>query len=339
MAVTTDAYTASPPYTASQFADVLRDAMIGAGWMSAWYDSFSDGSRQHRIFEDVVDGSKTYGKTYWWFIFDGADMFIHVCTGWNASTHAPTGTQYTDYISTQLNTTANHLKLATQNSLTTVTARYFKSTNRTTFSCLLIVNGSVSYNMVLDRSAPNSAVDLDKEVYLRLYWARCATSSGNGRINMQHFPPRVKRSHLGAGLAFNPNTDTYGIGTAGSPWEPAGAGAAPLSNVIWGAPGRSDSNSANQAYGNGVLELPIKFTSVNPSYGADKIAVFNSLRLYSYCDATLPTDFIFGPVYNSNTLTIGSTMTINGVTYQIIAAANASNITVAPSMVFAAELP
>ena len=100
MACTKQTYTATATWTASDLAQLFEDAFIDAGLMTAWYDSFLSSSVENRVLEVVYDGTKTYGKTYYWFMFTTTGVYLHVATGWDAPNNVPSGTQYLDYFST-----------------------------------------------------------------------------------------------------------------------------------------------------------------------------------------------------------------------------------------------
>lgn len=200
MAVTTQSYTANPPYTATDFATIFRSALIDSGHMADWFDSFANGGIQNRVLEITYDGAKTYGKTYYWFMFSGADMFMHVATGWNTSSDIPAGvggagTQYLDWLSTSTNTTANHMRFAALNANQALTIKRYTSG---TFTVFLFVNGSTTYTLILDRTAPLSAwIDLNKEAYIGAMWARTRVSGSTAMANFQSYPIRLRRSYLG----------------------------------------------------------------------------------------------------------------------------------------------
>ncbi len=90
MAVQKQIYAAVAPWTVSQIADVLRDALVGSGLMTSWYDSFSSDGFEHRVLE-VVYSQLTYGKTYYWFIFSGTQIRWKTVAGWDIAGKRPKG--------------------------------------------------------------------------------------------------------------------------------------------------------------------------------------------------------------------------------------------------------
>lgn len=91
MAVTKSIHAVIAPWGAAQVADAFKDAFIAAGLMTDWYDSFVSGGYEHRILEVIYDGTKTYGKCYYWFILDNVGARVKTVTGWDTVNHIPKG--------------------------------------------------------------------------------------------------------------------------------------------------------------------------------------------------------------------------------------------------------
>ena len=348
MAVTTSSYTVNPTYTASQFADAFRDALIASGHMAAWYDSFANGALQHRVLEITYDGSKTYGKTYYWFIFSGADMFMHVTTGWNLASDIPAGVggagvQYEDWLTNATNTTGSHMRFAALNAGQTITIKRYTSG---TFTVFLFVNGTTNYTLIIDRTAPLSAfVDLNREIYVGAFWARTRTFPSTGinvaLANFQSYPIRLRRSYLGRMLRGVTSTSEYGAGaSASAPWELWQVSGL-LINHLYGAPGNENAITNYSAEGRSYILLPVGFTNVNPSFTTDEKPAIDGLILNPYSSLALPAgEFIVYPVYSNNTLQVGATIVISaGVEeYEIISCANSTVINDRPSIAICARI-
>jgi hypothetical protein len=354
MAVTTASYSVAANYSPAQFATQVRSMFIDAGLMTDWVGSFSSGGVENRVLEIPYDGSKTYGKTYLWFQFLGADMFFHISTGWNTSTNIPqgvggAGTQYLDWMSTTTSATTNHMRVTASgaagfNSSQSISIQRITSNVRTNFSVFLLVNGSTALHFFIDKTAPiASLVDLDKVCYTSMMWCKLSTVSRIGEASFQLFSPRLRRSHLGQALRGDTNAANYGASnTAVSPWEPWFGASRQLGNITYGAIGNTSNQPGNYQFSVPVFTLPIAFTNTNPAYSADERPIFENLPLNLYSGATLPEDFIIVAIYTSNTITIGSTLVITaGVEeYIVIAVANASTsvpLGEAPTMIFAAR--
>jgi len=357
MTVTTASYSVAANYTPAQFAAQVRAMFIDAGLMTDWVGSSSSGGVENRVLEITYDPSKTYGKTYLWFQFLGADMFFHISTGWNTSTNIPQGVggavglQYLDWLSTTTSATTNHMRVTASgatgfNSSQSVSIQRLTSNVRTNFSVFLLVNGSTTLHFFIDKTAPiASLVDLDKVCYASMMWCKLSTSNRIGQASFQLFSPRLRRSHLGQALRGITSGGAYGASnTALSPWEVWSGAANQLGNITYGAIGNLNSTGGgdNYAFTVSVVTLPIAFNNTNPAYSADERPIFENLLLNLNSAATLPEDFIIVAIYTSNTITVGSTLVITaGVEeYIVIAVANASTsvpLGEAPTMIFAAR--
>jgi len=351
MPVTTQSYTANPTYTAANFASIFRSALIDSGHMADWYDSFASGGIENRVLEITYDGAKTYGKTYYWFQFSGADMFMHVSTGWNTGSHIPAGvggagSRYLDWLSTGstpvTDTTANHMRFAALNAAQTVTIKRYTSG---TFTVFLFVNGTTNYTLIIDRTAPLSGwVNLDKEIYVGAMWCRTRVVNNTAMANFPFYPPRLRRSNLGKGLRDYTFSTEYGVNnTASSPWDFAGENL--TANHIYGAVGNTSAGaSQNYNFERGVIILPNGFNNVNPAYATDEKPAFQNLILSPYSSLALPVvsgagQFVVYPVYNNNTLQIGATFVVSASEeYEIIQCSNGSVINDRPSIIIGARI-
>jgi len=342
MAVTTQTYPATPslPYTAANFASYMESALSDAGF-TTWFDSFTDGALEHRVLRIIYDAGKTYGTTYYWFIFSGADMYIHIATGWNISTHKPTGDQYLDYYSNATNTTSFHLRLAVQNASQSLTVTRWTSQERSNFSVFLIRNGTIEYNFFIDPTAPTaSLVDLNKVCYTSMFWSRTRIVNRVATVNFQLFPMILRRHFLGAGLRSNTSAGEYGISSSGtSPWEPISSAEARLGGFCYGFTGNAAGSTSFQFSLGLTAVLPVGFTNVNGAYSSDYRPPFTGMRLNAYSPAVLPADFSILGAYTSITLTTASSIIIEaGVEVgQIIAVANGGVLGEGPGAVFYAR--
>lgn len=349
MAVTTQVYTVSPPYSAADFAGIWRSALIDAGHMTEWHDSFASGSVLNRVLEYTYDGSKTYGKTYYWFMFSGADMFMHFCTGWNTGSDIPAGvggagTALSDWISTSTNTTANHLRLAGLNSNQAITIKRYTSG---TFTIFLFVNGTTNYTLIIDRTAPLSAwIDLNKEAYMGAMFARARVPSFSSTAiaHFQSYPIRLRRSFLGKMMrGDNYSVAEFGASnTASPPYENLWAQGLDLTtNHVYGAVGNDLNSTANYAFFRPVILLPNGFGNVNSAFSPDEKQPFDNLVISPYSDLKLPAgEFVIYPVYDNNTLQVGSIFKVNPNVeeYEIIACANSTALNDRPSIVIGARI-
>jgi hypothetical protein len=347
MVVTTASYTtAGGNYTAANLATAVGDALIGTGIMTGWHDSGSSGGVEYRVLEVVYDASKTYGTTYYIFLFSGADMFYTIASGWNGTSNIPAGvggagTQYLDWFSTTLST-ANACRMTASttagfNNLQSAPVKRFTSNDRANFSVIQITNGTVNVPFFIERTAPNTTmVDLDKVLYTSIMFPRVGVSANTATCGFQAFPVRLRGSHLGAGLRGSTQADHYGMSaTMLSPWEPFSNAANLYGGFFYGVPGNESDAISNSNFNRPVQLPPIGFSNTNTRYSVNQAPPFSNMLFNTFSSATLPADFAMVPIYTSNTNEVGATITIDGDVYTIISVANASTLGL-PSMAFCA---
>ena len=96
MPVTKQIYAISAP-TRAEVATALRSALIDAGLMTEWYDSFASSSdRLCRVLRIQHDSTKAFGTCFYYFIISDSAIGVALATnGWSGN--VPTGTQYLDW--------------------------------------------------------------------------------------------------------------------------------------------------------------------------------------------------------------------------------------------------
>jgi hypothetical protein len=299
MPVAKQTYTVTAPWSNADLADGLRNAFNGAGLMptSTWHDSFANGGIENRVLEVVYDPAKTYGKTYYWFKFS-TQIYIHVASAWDVSTHKPNGTQYVDFYTDATNTINNACYLTSGfNSNTTVTITRWTSELNPLFTWFLIRCGTASLNFHLSLAAPSPWIDLAKVFYTSIMWARTFTSSSTGGIGFSLFPPVARRSYLGAGLRLDTGTFEFGAGGIYTAFKEL-----PLQRSYHFPGNSSSSGPFSISLYNGPL-LPYGFQNANSAFTADATPIISKLEISYYSgSAVLPEDFGIAGHYASNTM-------------------------------------
>jgi hypothetical protein len=346
MAVTTQTYaTTSTPTTAAAIATQIRSAFIDAGLMTDWHDSFTNSTREHRVLRIIYDGTKTYGTTFYWFVIEGANLYVNIASGWNTTTKQPTGTQYLDFVSTDATTVANHMLFKTMSSNITFSITRWTSGANGDFTWFLVRNSNTTFNFHISKAAPAAFIDLNKSLYHGLFWfqSSIAQRTASGRFSL--FPTLTRRHHLGqAALRSFTTVSWFGAGTGGEPWAGQGNLANVLAPVGYHYAGNTSLDGNNVAFGYMGTALPVAFNNTNPAFTTDSTPITSGLLLSTYSTATLPTDFGLAPNYNDNTMAALDTFEVRsgGVVtsaWQIIDVRNAS-ITPAgtvPSVMFLAQ--
>jgi len=306
--------------------------------MTAWYDSFLSGSIENRVLEVVYDGTKTYGKTYYWFMFTTNGVYLNVATGWDAPNNVPSGTQYLDYLSTATNATSNHWQMFSASSSNAVElVRYtsgadanqswFVLKGGTTPRCFTIVNGAMTVQPWMD---------LTKGFFAGFSYLLPTVAYSTGaqaRSALMRFArgPALRRDLLlGAGLNGSTNGNDYFN-------YPALVVA-----LSYGATGNSSNDSANNYrahFGNsggnslgynGAITLPSNFSNANPAFSSNSNPVFHSMPFMPYITESLPADFGITFHYATNSFSQGDTFVVSAGTEEwevLDYAANASAVT------------
>jgi hypothetical protein len=300
MAVTKQAYsTASAPWAATSVCDDIRDAFIGAGLMSAWFDSFSSGGREHRVLEIIYDNSKTYGKTYYWFTVSTVGIWLRVTSGWNAGSDIPSGTQYLDFFDTTTSANNGATQLLTLNSSITFSCTRYTSSGRTFFVFRI---GTDFYTFTIDPSSTTFRSFYDLAIGYHQGFFRVVIPVGQNQVGFA-CPNRTRRTLL---LGSSLNNATSDFNTE-------------LTVSRYSLPSNAGNFSATTFPVEGFV-LPGWTTAANPAASSNFNPVFNGLRLSSVHAADLPSDFGISAIKTSNTLAIqdNATVTAGVEDYEIL---------------------
>lgn len=298
MAVTKATYTVNPTWTAAQLADIMKQALIDAGFMTDWFDSFLSGVVENRILRVINDGSKTYGTVYYWFMFSTGGVWLSTTTTWNATTHVPTGTAYLDYYATTTNTAANHRQLISLITTTSVTLTRYTSAVNTGVTVFLWRQGSTTYSFMISHPSYNCTAIVDQNLfqYNKFWHFTPGTGSSAAYIDIcQGYATRA--TYMGAGtLRSNTNVADY-VGTA----------IRRLQRFL--SPGNWYVTTYNYELGPAFM-LPVAWYSANPALGSDYLPVCTAPALSPYAPP-MPSDFAMIPYYASNTMTVQDTFVVS----------------------------
>jgi hypothetical protein len=299
MAVTKQIYSQAPTWTAVQLADLFKNGFIGANLMTDWFDSFLSGSVENRILRVVYDGAKAYGTAYYWFMFTAGGVYYHIASGWNATTHVPTGTQYVDYFSTATNTTANHMLAgAVMSTSSSVQLTRYTSGIDASFSAFCLY-GSGALRWTFWIHPPSHGVptwvDLDKQLFHSIPYLSNIGSvyQGAGQITFRQ-RTMVRRSwHGWAKTDTNSNRYTTHANLALASYWMQGVSPDFYANIPY-----SDSDESNY-YG---IMLPNTNVDGNP-LTPDSRPIFTGLSYNLHvAGAVFPADFGLVPHYANNTM-------------------------------------
>jgi hypothetical protein len=269
---------------------------------STWYDSFLN-TVENRVCEVVYDGSKTYGKTYYWFQFTTAGLFASTAYGWNATTHVPTGTQYLDYFATTTNVTTNHRTLVTLTNTTSVTFTAYKSGTQ---NCIVIRNGAttLTLSIIPGGVVMQPWVDLNRVGIMGMQTSYSSNISSQARFIGQTVQGIVPR-----------RTAIYGVHSIGSTTigDFVVSGSEP--NVGYKILGL---NSGSGIGNNGVgasnvagMVLPVENTTANPAFSSTKYPIVHTNPYALNWTSSFGTsDFGYCGDYTNRTYAIQDTMVV-----------------------------
>jgi hypothetical protein len=332
MAVTKQEYPMTAGFTSASVANALRSALIDAGLMAEWFDSFAiSGDRICRVLQIVHDPTKTYGTCFYYFIVENGGIAVALATnGWDATAPAPinvpTGTQYLDWHTLPASCSIGPSQL----------------------SCTTLFNYSTTSNLVLDRftsgsdtkqswfvfrqtstvtrsrpftflhkdMALHSWIDLSKGCISGLTRLTAATSDRAGLVNFQ-IDENLRRC-LSVGPALQGSTsgsnyhaqqyNAYSYFGAGS-----SASGANVNFPNWGG-----SNKI------AATPLPVGRNAANPAYTSDYVPVCSNIPWNLWTPTRLADDFGVYMRYDSNDIALGDRFVVQAATneWQVLDFAN-----------------
>jgi hypothetical protein len=250
----------------------------------------------------VYDGTKTYGTCYYWFVISTSTIGISVASGWNATTHVPTGTQYTDFYSTATNTTANHFSLAgTLSNSTEINVVRYTSTDNPDYSWFVIRNGATPYPFMITPSSATLVpwLDLDQVFFHHavnmLMEASTTSDTSIGRVHFQDIY-RLRRSYAQSqGARGRTENFNYAISKRLFGYSSVGA------------PG-SSSTAADTT--SNVISVPYRLQRTNLPFASDYTPVLYGCSYSFYVNEPLPEDFgVYFP-YTSTGFSFGDSIVV-----------------------------
>jgi hypothetical protein len=355
MACTKQTYTAAATWTASQLADLFEDAFIDAGLMTAWYDSFLSGSIENRILEVAYDGSKAYGKTYYWFMFATTGVWLHVATGWNNTGNVPTGTQYLDYFATTTNATTNHSQIFVGSTANTVSVVRYTSGDDAGQSWFVVKDGVQRrcFTIVNDGLTLQPWMDLAKGFFAGFSWTRPDVGGTSGRrygtLTFVRGPSLRRDLTLGSVLNASTTAANYAGTLTGN------TSISTVAILSYGAVGNLANNFADNCDGfsvasglapssfgvrPGAIILPNNFTGTNPAFTTNSNPIYHSMPFMPYVAENLPLDFGITFQYASNTFSQGDRLIVAaGVEeWEVLDFAQNASAVVGASPIFVARM-
>jgi hypothetical protein len=311
MAVVEETYLATAPWAAAAVCTELQAAFVDAGF-TAWHDSFTSGGREHRVLEIIYNGTKAYGKTYYWFTVDATGIWVRTSTGWNTQAKVPSGpgvagTQYVDWFDT--NTTANnaaHLLLSISASINFTITRVSSGAR----SFFLLRTGTTSRKFTIDPAGTTfkAFYNLDLGYHSGIFSVEAV--SQQIRFNSL----QRNRRELLLGSCLNGSTSIADFRTL-------------VTVSSFSIPVNFGTNSGATFPDSGFV-LPGWTTAANPSAGSIFNPVHQGLRLTSVHATDMPNDFGIASLKISNISAVGDNANVtNGLEEYKIGAINNAGAT------------
>jgi hypothetical protein len=318
MAVTKQTYTLSAGWTASQLTGIYRSAFIDAGLMTEWYDSFNNSSNYPvRVLEVDYDPTKTYGKTYYVFYFEGPSWVgVSVCSGWDATNHIPTGTQGLDYhvlpnsvytVGSILFTTRIELSMNSGADLSLV--RYTSGAD-VKQSWFMLYHSGTSRSRPFTILHPNTSLyswlDLDKGIVSGFIDLYTYVSSRSGFVSLR-MPENIRRSLL-TGYSLRGSVNS---GNGNGIFHNLNF----FSHCYAGLGNQDDSGGANYsnvgAGNNSCTFLPMGRLNANPAFTSDYVPICSGVPWSAFTSTPLASDFAVYMHYADNNITLLDTFVVS----------------------------
>jgi hypothetical protein len=344
MAVTKQIYTVPAPWTDLDMATALRSAFIDAGLMTEWHDSFNTSTpRPVRVLKIEHDGTKTYGASFYSFMFDAnsGGCWLSLASGWNASgtppINIPTGTQYLDYErlpSNYVPVDTNSSRVFSGSTLSNLYLDRYTSNADTRQSWFVFrqgVNTGVPFAILHKDTALHSWLDLSKGIVNGHLVAQALTLGNAGFVNFR-VTENLRRCLLyGHAVRGNTNSSDYHSQNCGVfSYMGIGSGSnATYSNL------QEVRNSRTAA-----MPLPIGKNASNPAYLTDDSPICSDIPWSPFTATRLAADFGVYMCYPDNTIAYGDKFIVeNSINeWEVLGYANNTTVNDGASACFVARI-
>ena len=336
MAVTKQTYAIGPTWSSAQMASLFEQAFIDAGLMGGWYDSFALSGREYRVLRITHDASATYGSSHYAFVFPAGNApGVWLCSGWNASTHKPSGSPFLDfhlgpeavsngyinYTCSALNAANASWQLATSTELRLHRYTSQLDGRQSWFVLQQGLTSSSPFSLLHPQLPLHPWLDLSLGLISGFASLRCWTSHAAAYISF--CSEESIRRELLSGQALHGTVDqSYANGKF------HGLG---ISSHCYAATGRVSNNAGHNLSGgisgSNVLAktlLPIGYPPANPAYASALSPLCSQLPWSAYSPALLAADLALYMHYSDNTLVFEDRFVLEpGVQeWEVIACAN-----------------
>lgn len=309
MTVTKQSYSLAAPWTVANLADAHRSAFIDAGLMTEWHDSFTAANGSLiRVLRIVHDATKTWGTCFYYLIFRVSEpVGVALASGWNVSTHVPTGTQFLDYhtlptnissiINSYYNTTMGSFNPSTTSNA--VLHRYTSGADPNQSWFVFQQNTSRTQPIAFLHASTvlHSWLDLNKGMISGFIAQNAGISNSSAYVNF-YIQENLKRCLVYGSALRGDNEATFSQGR----FHAVG-----ISTQCYGGIGYGSNTTTNNF---GVIRgdvraataLPVGRSAVNPAYTADYLPICTGLPYSGYTSTPLASDFGIYMHFADNTM-------------------------------------
>lgn len=349
MPVTKQTYTISSGFTRTDVATALRSALIDAGLMTEWYDSFASNSdRLCRVLRIEHDSTKTFGTCFHYFTVGNSGIGVALATnGWSGN--VPTGAQYLDWHTSpasshwQFNGT-NIFDYSTGSNLVLNRFTSQLDPKQSWFVFSQTVSGTTTrskpFSFLHKDTALHSWLDLSKGCISGFTTVSAGLGLG-GFAGLLNFGIEENlRRCLSIGSALR-GTNTPGFHSAGINMNCYyGVGMTPDDQSYYNIPDRLRSSS-----GASGTPLPIGRNATNPAYSTDYTPVCSNLPWNLWTPTRLANDFGLYAQYNTaapdvNVIALGTKIIVQSTVneWETLQFANSSNLISGATPMFLARV-
>jgi hypothetical protein len=300
MPVTKQTYTINSGFTRTEVATALRSALIDAGLMTEWYDSFtSNTDRLCRVLRIEHDSTKTFGTCFYYFTISDAGIGVALATnGWSGN--VPTGAQYLDWhtlpaSSHWLFSGTNIFSYSTTSGLVLNRFTSQLDSKQSWFVFSQTVSGTTTrskpFSFLHKNTALHSWLDLSKGCISGFTTVSANSNNHVGRINFSVEENLRRCLSIGSALrgTSSPGFHSAGINTNCY----YGVGMAPDDGPYFNIPSEGRGNGASGT------PLPIGRNAANPAYSTDYTPICSNLPWNLWTPTRLANDFGIYVQYNT----------------------------------------
>lgn len=351
MAVTKQTYTMNAGFTSADVATALRSALIDAGLMTEWHDSFTiSGSTICRVLSIAHDATKTYGTSFYYFVITNSWIGVALAgNGWKASGTAPIniplGTQYLDWHTLPANISTGGNSGATgifsYSSTSNLALIRFTSANDTKQSWFLFnqsssVTRSRPFSFLHKDTVLHPWLDLAKGCISGFTQVRASVENRAGVVGFRVEENLQRCLSIGTALrgATSGGGQYHAFGLYFYSYIGVGAQSDALtSNLLLDAV----DNYSGQA---GAIPLPVGKNSANPEYATDYIPICTNIPWAYYTPTRLADDFGVYMHYASNDVALGDRFVVQFAIneWEVLDFANNANVNDGASASFVARI-